>query len=561
MKLFTRLLLCLTLIGIFPLSEAGYVRAEAAEQSKKKKSSKSKKKKSSKKKKPTAKQKKQASSYYKRGLSKAKKKDYAGALEDLKKSYKLVPSKKTKSQIQKITALVKKQGSAAAEAEAVEIKSPPIVKKGPRVNTAAYADELFNLTGELKSSNRELARATRYLYDEKPKQQNVSLQPKPFYTTADYEKESRLNPENLYLQRQLGMHYEGIGDWSAAKDIYLREIAKNPQKPDVHFYLGSLYANMGEYANAKFAFEEALALDPNHRATIEAMSLFTRTDDQRELSQEILTLSSERVPDGPAQRLNLIQQDLASGDLDNALRMAEEGNRKFPDHVGFVQLTGETYLKMGQIEESKQAFQRAIKLNPKEILPHLSLASVYFDQGKYVYAALSFSNAVYLDPDNPDHRYMQGLSYFNATEWGRAAAAWEDMLHYNPNNAIVRNLLPQTYYVMAVEYNRIGNPTLGRQSFKNALSVNNNSAAWLPGAMATLGKYYREKRMFRESLVAYQEVLELSPNDATAYMGIGVTYWKMDEKQLARASWERSLQIQPDNNDSRGWLILSAQDS
>ena len=71
--------------------------------------------------------------------------------------------------------------------------------------------------------------------------------------------------------------------------------------------------------------------------------------------------------------------------------------------------------------------------------------------GKYVYAALSFSNAVYLDPDNPDHRYMQGLSYFNATEWGRAAAAWEDMLHYNPNNAIVRNLLPQTYYVMAVE--------------------------------------------------------------------------------------------------------------
>jgi RNA polymerase-associated protein CTR9 len=79
--------------------------------------------------------------------------------------------------------------------------------------------------------------------------------------------------------------------------------------------------------------------------------------------------------------------------------------------------------------------------------------------------------------------------------------------------------------------------------------------------MATLGKYYREKRMFRESLVAYQEVLELSPNDATAYMGIGVTYWKMDEKQLARASWERSLQIQPDNNDSRGWLILSAQDS
>ena len=156
---------------------------------------------------------------------------------------------------------------------------------------------------------------------------------------------------------------------------------------------------------------------------------------------------------------------------------------------------------------------------------------------------------------------MQGLSYFNANEWGRAAASWEDLLHYRPNDAIVRTLLPQTYYVMAVEFNRIGNPTMGRQSFKNALSVNSNSASWLPGAMATLGKFYREKGMYKESLVAFQEVLELSPNDATAYTGIGITYWEMEEKQLARLSWERSLQIKPDNNDAKGWLILSVQDS
>ena len=39
-------------------------------------------------------------------------------------------------------------------------------------------------------------------------------------------------------------------------------------------------------------------------------------------------------------------------------------------------------------------------------------------------------------------------------------------------------------------------------------------------------------------------------------------YFKeMDEKQLARASWERSLEIKPDNNESKGWLILSSQGS
>tara|TARA_S200000501_G_scaffold160645_1_gene151506 strand:+ start:31304 stop:32944 length:1641 start_codon:yes stop_codon:yes gene_type:complete len=546
-------------MGIPSLSYDGFIFQNLVAQSKKKKSS---KKKSSKSKKTTTKQRKQASSLYKRGMSKAKKKNYSGALQDLKKAYKLVPSKKTKSQISKITALSKKQKKRKIISKNVEsIENPSMIKKGPKINTAAFADELFNLTGELKSSNRELARATRYLNDNKPKKQNVSLQPKSFLSTQDFEREARLNPENLYIQRQLGLHYEGIGDWSAAKDIYLREISKNPNTPDVHFFLGSLYANMGEYSNAKFSFEEALGLDPNHQATIEAMSLFTNNDDQRRLSQEILNLSSERAPDGPAQRLNAIKQDIMSGDINNAVRMAEEGSNKYPQHVGFVQLKGEAFLKMGEMEDAKKEFQRAIKLNPKELKPHLSLANVYFSQGKYVYAALSFSNAVYLDPDNIDNRYMQGLCYFNASEWGRAAAAWEDLLHYSPNNGLINNLLPQTYYIMAVEYNRIGNPTMGRQAFKNALSVNNNSSVWLPGAMATLGKFYREKNMFRESLVAFQEVLELSPNDANAYMGIGITYWKMEEKQLARASWVRSLEIKPENNDSKGWLILSTQDS
>ena len=79
--------------------------------------------------------------------------------------------------------------------------------------------------------------------------------------------------------------------------------------------------------------------------------------------------------------------------------------------------------------------------------------------------------------------------------------------------------------------------------------------------MSTLGGYYRDKRMFRESLAAYQEVIELSPDNAQAYLGIGLTYWNMDEKDLARSSWKKRMSIKPDNNESQGWLILSEQGS
>ena len=142
------------------------------------------------------------------------------------------------------------------------------------------------------------------------------------------------------------------------------------------------------------------------------------------------------------------------------MNLSEEASEKYPEQTGFVQLVGENQLKLGRVEEAKRSFQRAIKLDPKEVKPHISLADLYFEQGKYVYAALSYSDAVYLDPDNSDYRYMQGLSYFNAQEWGRTASSWEDLLNYRPNDPIVKSLLPQAYYIMAVEFNqKVGNPS------------------------------------------------------------------------------------------------------
>ena len=509
-----RLLLCIILAGGFNISSSGEVRLSESlsAQSKKKK----KKKKSS---------------------SKKKKK-----------------SKKKKSKKKKSSKKKKKSAPAAST-------SPPIINKGPKINVAAYADELYQLTGQLEASNKEMAKATRYIYAEKPKKKIKNIESLPFLTTGDYEADSRNNPNNIYIQRQLGLHYESVSNWEGAKDIYLRQIKKHPTNPDAHFYLGSFYAMLGEYEKARQSFEEALELNPDHKGTVDAMAMYTNNPDQKALSNQILGMSSERVPDGPAQKLTIIRQRLVEGNYTDALRLSEEGHKNFPTHNGFLQLIGETQLSMGNVEDAKSAFQRSIKLNAKDKESHVSLANLYFDIGKYVYAALSFSDVIYLDSEDTDSRYMQGLSYFKAQEWGRAAASWEDLLHYKPDNEVVRILLPQTYYILAIEYNRLGNPAMGRQSFKNALSVNSNSSLWLASSMSTLGGYYRDKRMYRESLAAYQEVIELSPNNAQAYLGIGLTYWNMDEKDLARSSWKKSMSIKPDNNESQGWLILSEQGS
>ena len=76
-------------------------------------------------------------------------------------------------------------------------KPLPIVNKGPQINVAAYADELYQLSSELEASNKEMAKATRYIYNEKPKKKlgNIEI----LILKTDF---GRHRGENVYWKNQ-----------------------------------------------------------------------------------------------------------------------------------------------------------------------------------------------------------------------------------------------------------------------------------------------------------------------------------------------------------------------
>ncbi|NOZ73879.1 MAG: tetratricopeptide repeat protein, partial [FCB group bacterium] len=354
---------------------------------------------------------------------------------------------------------------------------------------------------------------------------------------------------------------EAERNWTKVRDLTLTQIKKNPLNPDLHYQLGRSYARMGELNKARQSFEEALDLDPGHQQTLNALANLSRSSDTRLMSAAVFDYTTQRKMTGPAQAMAAIQRALQKGDFDQAQTLAIKGLESYPRQSGFKFLEGLALEKKGQPEDAKIAYQQSIKMDRNNQEAHRALANLYYELGKYVYAGLSYGDLTDLDPTNEEAWYLQGLSYFKADEWGKAVAAWEELRRINPRHALLQIMLPQTYYVLAVEYNRKGEAALGRRAFDKAMEINPNTYSWLPEAMRTLGQYYREKQMYKESLAAYQEVVELRPKDANAYLGMGITYWKMEESQLARAAWDRSLELNPDNNEARGWLLITRQDS
>ena len=434
----------------------------------------------------------------------------------------------------------------------------PKVSNIPTISPVKYANDIYNIAEGFEMSTRNLARATSILEEKQSKKvEFVNLQKTP--TTSELENAARLEPNDFRKQVDLARNYEANGRFNDSKEIYLKLAAQNPRNADAHFHLGSYYARFDQLTKARHAFDEALDVQPNHRATIEAMATIFGQNEKRTFSDDILAKSAQKDPTGPAQQISKIRKNLDEFNYEYAARLAQTGQDMFPKQGAFILLKGKAFEGMGDLEKAKASYQESIQNDPRHGESYIALGDLYSGQGKHLYAALTYSDAVRLDPSNEDIRYKQGLGYFKANEWGRAASAWEDLLYYDPKNQKVNLLLPQTYYILAVEYNRSGQSSLGQTAFRKAININRNSAAWLPGSMRTLGGFYREKGMYKESLAAYQEAIELRPTDSETYLGLGITYWKMKEEALAKAAWSKSMELDPTNNDARGWLMLSGK--
>src|SRR5947208_16754403 len=61
-------------------------------------------------------------------------------------------------------------------------------------------------------------------------------------------------------------------------------------------------------------------------------------------------------------------------------------------------------------DEAVRAFKRAIELDPESAHAHDNLATVYSEQGRYLFALQEYLEALRLEPDNPTAHYNLACS-------------------------------------------------------------------------------------------------------------------------------------------------------
>lgn len=92
---------------------------------------------------------------------------------------------------------------------------------------------------------------------------------------------------------------------------------------------------------------------------------------------------------------------------------------------------------------------------------------------------------------------------------------------------------------------------LAQQSFEAAAAAEPRSAATL----LRLAGFQLSRQQLSASVGTYKRVISLDAKNARAWMGMGIAYLHVGNRELARASFSEAVRIEPKRQDKLGPLI------
>lgn len=200
-----------------------------------------------------------------------------------------------------------------------------------------------------------------------------------------------------------------------------------------------------------------------------------------------------------------VTQMRRGGEIQKAIDYFSQTLQQTPNFVRARILRGSLYLQQQNLEDAIKDFSEAIRLEPKnpELLVDRGIAYMQPGQDNAL-AMTDFQSAIALEPANPNYHYLLGLAF----------AANED-------------------YEKAIE------------AFTIALQLQSDHVE----SMVSRGDARRSAKDFTGALFDYSAALSVNPNSADLLVRRGIAHTGLKANSLALADFAQALRLDPKAQD------------
>ena len=321
----------------------------------------------------------------------------------------------------------------------------------------------------------------------------------------------------LYTSR--GIAYSNIKEYQMAIIDFNRAIELDPLHAHPYTARGNVELVFKDYLKAISDLDRAIELEPNN-----PYSYYVRAKVYSHLHQYESTITdlSQMIELDPIK---------AGIHYDEQLKGSAYHNR------------GVAYAKLKQYHNAINDFSNAIQIfnllekgRTGSAVTYQDRGEAYFELKEYELAIADFNHAIKLDSEN-EHRGLKwkGLALLALDRTAEAVNVFRKALIAGPGCTECLSSLAHAYHLLELH--------------SQNTSVQSEISKLEDG--------------FQSIIDYYNHIIDLYPNDVTALINRGVTYYILGDIQKSLADLNRSLEIDPDNADaicSRGFVYNAGYD-
>jgi len=178
-------------------------------------------------------------------------------------------------------------------------------------------------------------------------------------------KATKLDPNNYENFYFLGLAYQDLKKYSSAEKAYLRALELKPGYTEVLVQLAILSEHQKQVDKAVAYFRQLLTLEPKNALALNYVGYtYAEKGTNLEEAEKLITQALELDATNAAYIDSLGWVYYQKKDYENALRYLERASQMIEDPIIFDHL-GDTYKKLGKLTEARDAWKKALKIDPK----------------------------------------------------------------------------------------------------------------------------------------------------------------------------------------------------
>ncbi|OGS24239.1 MAG: hypothetical protein A2297_08960 [Elusimicrobia bacterium RIFOXYB2_FULL_48_7] len=361
------------------------------------------------------------------------------------------------------------------------------------------------------------------------------------------------------------------------------ELTETKYNAYLHFLLGEISIRQNDFSRAQYELEQTIKLDRSavnaYKDLIYIYLQSGKLEEARLLARTLKNLSDNAntklflggyyVFAGDTASAVAQYEDVLKNDSDNSECLVilagiysetnpEKSISYWDRYISLNPDSAEAYYRKSAVlrklkrpEEAKSALEKAVEVQPSDLLSRITLADIYQNEENYARAAKELDECTEFDKGNYSLYIRAGELYTLAKDYDNAKKVFERALAQPQGN---KN--PILYFWLALLYENDKDWENARLYIEKSIELKPDTASFIK-----LGYYYTQMNSVEKALKVLTKASSLDPKNAEVNFFLGLGYIDMGKTGKAEKCLLKAVNLNPEMADAHYYLATLYEQS